>query len=141
MIRLQFHRLDGIAACCLVIMLLLVGCADRDRAVAARTPNNSTSQPVDPAGYQSVKTFKRGNLEITVGLNRPQVRTVMAGGRQKFHGKFYAFRRVDEGIFARDVWELSYGPEVPGMGRVDLLRLTFKDGWLVKLEVKSIFCP
>lgn len=64
----------------------------------------------------------------------------MAGGRQMSH-KMYAFKKVDETMYARDVWELSYGPEVPGMGRVDLLRLTFKHGQLVKLEVKSYLCP
>ena len=82
--------------------MLLAGCSGRGGAVATRMPNKSASQPVDPAGYQSVKTFKRGNLEIAVGLNRPQVRTQMAGARQKFHGKFYAFKKVDKGMYARD---------------------------------------
>lgn len=134
--------------------MLLAGCPDRRGAVATKTPNKSASQPIavktvkksasQPvylAGYQQIKTFKRGNLEITVGHNRPQVKTQMAGARQKFHGKFYAFRKIDEDMYARDVWELSYGPEVPGMGRVDLLRLTFKHGQLVKLEMKSYLCP
>ncbi len=150
--RSQFHHLVSLVASCVFIMVL-AGCPDRGGTVATKTPNKSASQPVatktlkksasqpvDAAGYQQIKTFKRGNLEITIGQNRPQVRTQMAGGRQKFH-KVYAFGKVDEAMFARDVWELSYGPEEGGMGRVDLLRLTFKHGVLVKLEIKSILCP
>lgn len=138
--RSQFHRLASLAASCVFIMVL-AGCPDRGGAVVAKTVNKSASQPVDAAGLGDGKSFKKGNLEIAVGLTRPQVRTQMAGARQKFHGKFYAFRKVDEAMFARDVWELSYGPEVPGMGRVDLLRLTFKHGVVVKLEQKSYLCP
>ncbi len=110
-------------------------------ANVAKYVTKAETLPLGPAaGYQQIKTFKRGNFEIAIGQTRPQVKTAMAGGRQKFH-KIYDFRKVDKDMYARDVWELSYGPQVPGMGRVDLLRLTFKHGQLVKLEVKSYLCP
>jgi len=41
----------------------------------------------------------------------------------------------------RDVWVISYGPEVPGMGRVDELRVSFKDGKVSKLEQKVYLRP
>ena len=69
-----------------------------------------------------------------------QVREQLSKGRIQSH-KVYCFRKPPPDMFERDVWVLYYGPEVPGMGRLDVLRVTFTDGKTSSLEIETLLCP
>ena len=91
-------------------------------------------------GFKKIDAFVRGDARIAPGLTRAEIRKQLSKGKVKSH-KPYAFIKPQPEMFKRDVWVISYGPEVPGMGRVDVLRVSFKGGKASKLEHKVYLCP
>jgi hypothetical protein len=91
-------------------------------------------------GFKKIDAFVRGDARIAPGLTRAEIRKQLSKGKVKSH-KPYAFRKPQPEMFKRDVWVIFYGPEVPGMGRVDVLRVSFKEGKVSKLEHKVYLCP
>ena len=91
-------------------------------------------------GFAKIDTFVRGDARIALGRTRAEIRKQLSKGKVKSH-KPYAFRKPQPEMFKRDVWVIFYGPEVPGMGRVDELRVSFKGGKVSKLERKVHLCP
>jgi len=99
--------------------------------------------PPDPGQPHEIKAFSMFKVHISVGMTKAEVRNVVANGRD-FHpgtGKYYAFRPIKDETYATDSWSLTYGPEVGGLGRVDILALTFKDEKLTKIMLTTLFCP
>ena len=90
--------------------------------------------------FEKIDAFVRGDARIAPGLTRDEIRKQLSKGKVKSH-KPYAFRKPQPEMFKRDVWVIFYGPEVPGMGRVDELRVSFKGGKVSKLERKVHLCP
>jgi len=117
----------------------------RPAARTATQPAGAVRHAPDPAakvirGFTKIDAFVRGDARIALGRTRAEIRAQLSKGKVKSH-KPYAFRKPQPEMFKRDVWVIFYGPEVPGMGRVDELRVSFKDGKVSKLEHKAHLCP
>ena len=105
-------------------------------------PTKAEGGPPRQGASKSVKVdaFERGDARIALGMTKAQVREQLSKGRVQSH-KMYCFRKPQPDMFKRDIWPLYYGPEVPGMGRLDVLRVTFTDGKVSSLELESVLCP
>ena len=106
---------------------------------AAAVGANKAGAKVTP-GFEKIDAFARGDARIAPGLTRAEIREQLSKGKVKSH-KPYAFRKPQPEMFKRNVWVISYGPEIPGMGRVDELRISFTDSKVSKLEHKVYLCP
>lgn len=130
--------------CCTLVLLAVVtsvpGCGTHRTSVGdASTSTADAAEQVTP-GFVKIDAFVRGDARIAPGLTRDEIREQLSKGKVQSH-KPYAFRKPQPEMFERDVWVIFYGPEVPGMGRVHEIRVSFKDGKVSKLELKVYLCP
>jgi hypothetical protein len=105
-----------------------------DQAKPEETKIATTIQVAD------ITSFIRGEARIALGMTKEEVKSQLSRGRHMSH-KWYNFQKPDEDMFAKDIWYLTYGPEVPGMGRYDTLTITFKDGKAVRIQDSSGLAP
>ena len=124
----------------LAVVTSVLGCGARHTSMGgAGTSTADAAAQVTP-GFVKIDTFARGDARIALGGTRDEIREQLSKGKVESH-KLYAFRKPQPEMFERDVWVIFYGPEVPGMGREDELRVSFKDGKVSKLEQKVHLCP
>lgn len=88
-----------------------------------------------------VEGYRNGSVSIEIGMKKADVKNVIANGKQVFHHKDYVFRPLKDEAMKTDVWELWYGPEVPGIGHVDQVIVTFAQGKVSVVRQKSYMCP
>ena len=124
----------------LAVVASVLGCGTRSTSMGDASKSTADAAAQVPPGFLKIDSFVRGDARIAPGQTRDEVREQLSKGKVASH-KPYAFRKPQPEMFERDVWAIFYGPEVPGMGRVDELRVSFKNGKVSKLEQRVCLCP
>lgn len=117
------------------------GCGMQAKTTVVPNTVSEQSAGQPSTGFTKVDSFERGKARLALGQIKAEAWKQFSRGETESHRKTYVFSPPGQDVYERDVWIAGYGPQVPGMGTVRTIRITFSDGKISKLEVKGTSCP
>ncbi len=124
-----------------ILLIFAAGCNTHHASMGDAGTSAPDATTTVSREFVKIDSFVRGDARIAPGQTPSEVCRQLSKGKTTSLRKSYAFGKPEPEMLERNVWVINYGPEVPGMGRVDVLRISFKDDKVSKLEHKAYACP